>query len=695
MWEEIQKELARSAGAVVTMVVTRIPQVVRDRNTAPSSVAEASVERHLSYVANWSARDQFFGMSSARDVDVSTTPLAYTEMPRKFRGTRDVDRTLDEQAILAERTHHLILGDPGAGKTTTVKRLCRRVLTNPPQASTDDWQLPLLLVLRELPNSFSLSEKLMEILGIPGLTFDNSMRPQEGLKPLDGETERQYRARRDKEKALHDEWLEAESAERRGRAEALYAALDRTGAIVFLDGLDEMPEAQRLELEKELVGIAQKLSSAKFVASCRSGAYTRTLESFDILEIAPLDRQQAEDIIVHYVSDPRAFWIEMERCQLTELADRPLFLTQLAVLFDNSGSLPERPTVVYERIVDLLLRRWDLDHRVIRKSGYAQFAVEDKRDFLAQVSHYLTCRIRTKRFSEEQMLEAFADARGRFSLPRDQGPEVVAEIETHTGLIVQSGYGAYEFSHLVLQEYLCAEYLIRDPLRHRLPTYIRDYPEPVAVAVALSSDPTRYLADILLEHSATTPAVSLANLLNRIAIERPRLEESPVLGIALVKLLESYTSQLARPLERFLALPFMGETLSLGLRYYRLHDTGTLTVRMKLVTEVLQSVGVARPPVEIVLERFAVAALDSWGYWPGGMNAERTTKVPADIEEALLSRLPSVRSAVIEDICALIDHGPPSLVQAARDALARLATDDDQRVRDLAESALVERSIGY
>ena len=63
-----------------------------------------------------------------------------------------------------------------------------------------------------------------------------------------------------------------------------------------------------------------------------------------------------------------------------------------------------------------------------------------------------------------------------------------------TGLLVNSGYKHFEFSHRVLQEDLCAYYLVRDPSRLLLPEYLANDPEPVGLAIALSSNPTSVLA---------------------------------------------------------------------------------------------------------------------------------------------------------------------------------------------------------
>ena len=40
---------------------------------------------------------------------------------------------------------------------------------------------------------------------------------------------------------------------------------------------------------------------------------------------------------------------------------------------------------------------------------------------------------------------------------------VIAELESHTGLFIQSGFDQFEFAHKSLQEFLTAEYLVKLP----------------------------------------------------------------------------------------------------------------------------------------------------------------------------------------------------------------------------------------
>ncbi|MDB5709380.1 MAG: hypothetical protein JWL96_1450 [Sphingomonas bacterium] len=77
---------------------------------------------------------------------------------------------------------------------------------------------------------------------------------------------------------------------------------------------------------------------------------------------------------------------------------------------------------------------------------------------------------------------------------------VLRELETHTGIIVAAGFGRFEFAHLSAQEFLCASFISRSPIPDLLKSYLTEYPAPVAVACALSSQPDLFLHQMLKRH---------------------------------------------------------------------------------------------------------------------------------------------------------------------------------------------------
>src|SRR5205807_130648 len=72
----------------------------------------------------------------------------------------------------------------------------------------------------------------------------------------------------------------------------LASILDSTGALVVLDGLDEVTPELRAVTERAIISLASKLRTVAIIVTCRSGDYVRPLDGFDSLEIAPLTDEQ-------------------------------------------------------------------------------------------------------------------------------------------------------------------------------------------------------------------------------------------------------------------------------------------------------------------------------------------------------------------------------------------------------------------
>jgi len=110
------------------------------KKTGKKEDVSINLSRHLQEVVNWSNKVQFYGMSSGEDTDSATISLTFDTIPRKFRGKTKPTEKLAERSLLSLDENILILGDPGSGKTTTLMRLARHILSNEAADTRDTWQ---------------------------------------------------------------------------------------------------------------------------------------------------------------------------------------------------------------------------------------------------------------------------------------------------------------------------------------------------------------------------------------------------------------------------------------------------------------------------------------------------------------------------------------------------------------------------
>lgn len=593
-WSDLVSSLASEG-------IRRILDLLEQRNlTSTQSKAEISLRlpQHLAHTAAWATEVQFFGMSEPERTEEDTIPLRLASSPRRFRGHTGPSLEYPETDLLRPGTHHLLLGDPGSGKTTTLKRLTLHLLTREGH-SEDPWSYPLVLRFRDIDPRLNIYEALAQQLGIRydhQILKTHSTPPPPPQRPTKHNEKISDRLRRridhDIRRREVDEATVAVVGDQYLR-DVISTLLNETQAILILDGLDELPLSSRERFESSLQELSLALDSSKVLISCRSGDYSRNLQGFSVVELCPLDYAQTRNLASKWIADPGAFLEALEQNPFSDLANRPLLLCQLMVYYKNVGYLPDRAASVYQTVIRLLLEDWDRRRGIRRGSRYADFQPDDKLEFLASVAYGLTYRIRTKRFDRADMRAVYLEIHPHFGLPESEMDEVVAELETHTGILVESGPQHYEFSHLSLQEYLCAHHLVREPFSDRLEEYFLDYPAPLAVAVSLAANPSMWFAALILRRSrGRGPSVAaVRSFLTRLQQENPRFAVSAYLGFAVIELIAQTDIEAEGAVMNFLDGRHVAESVALALGFYEIEDeyTDPMFRRLKIRADLVQS----------------------------------------------------------------------------------------------------------
>lgn len=365
-------------------------------------------------------------MSSAKTTDLSV-PLALGQ-PRQFRGNRSSLSTFTEKQLLSSPDPVLILGGPGCGKTTTVKRLARRLLTQKNSGSEIDYQFPLVIRLREMKPNASLHLELIKTVGLTNL-----------VKPAETAESKEKWAKYQKNHGQSEPTKEMEDRLAGLEPEtAIQKILNESHLLLLIDGLDELDSTHRASIHVELEALARALPNCKVIATCRAGDYNEHLDGFDILELSPLTSEQISQVATRWLKKSAPdFLASLEGVPYRDMAQRPLLLAQLINLFDDDGYLPHQPSDVYKRMLDLLLEQWNKQRGIRRISKYSKFSVDRKTKFLAALAYQLTFRLRTKTFSEEILVEAYEKIHRQLNLPSNEAREVARELESHTGIIVR------------------------------------------------------------------------------------------------------------------------------------------------------------------------------------------------------------------------------------------------------------------
>jgi len=497
----------------------------------------------------WASTIHVQGMTEPTNTEVSTIELRFASVARRFRGSSPTRESFDESYLLRSDKSFLVLGDPGSGKTTTLKRLTLATFNQAEGSqSPKGHSFPILIVCREI--DWTLTDLGTEVLS------------RLGLDPI--LTER----------LLADHLIHGKSnmdpAQLRDRIDKLVLDLagliiDDVGGLVIVDGIDEVPGREtRIHLTNAIARLRRLCGRAQIVCSSRSGDQVH-IEGLSIADLLPLTPTQVSGVLSRRDIDEVAFRKAIAETGMKDLTDRPLFLNHLITVFQNTGKLPERPVDLSGQLIRLLLHEWDEQRRIMRPTDYAMFDNEVKRDFLAEIAFRLTLQRRIV-FSERDLLDSYRVIAPAFGLPENQGIKVIREIESHVGIIAEVSDG-FQFSHLTLQEYLTAECMVRQGMTDEVAEYLEEYPEVIAVAIALSTRPSLWLTKCLRRARAQLGADWNADPFgNRLGLERPRFVVEVQLGEQLLSLL--VLARNARNWEKLAAMSAIRESLAMTERTF-------------------------------------------------------------------------------------------------------------------------------
>jgi predicted NACHT family NTPase len=240
-------------------------------------------------------------------------------------------------------------------------------------------------------------------------------------------------------------------------------------ALVLLDGLDEVLAVHTDRTIREMRDWVDRFSKNHVLATCRIAAKEYTFERFTEVEVADFSEGQIREFVAnwftHHQDLPK---IErfLDRLKnekpILELASNPLLLTLLCLVFGESGDFSANRAKLYEEGVDLLLKKWDGKRNIQRDQIYKNLSINRKEDLLSQLAlatFQEGAYFFDQRVAEDQIMayiHNLPDAKDDPEALRLDSEAILRSIVAQHGLLTERARGVYSFSHLTFHEYFAA-----------------------------------------------------------------------------------------------------------------------------------------------------------------------------------------------------------------------------------------------
>lgn len=341
------------------------------------------------------------------------------------------------------------------------------------------------------------AEQYLMVLGGPGIGKSTFLRKigLEALKPGQDETKQIHRncipvlieLKEFRDETINLKQKIAMEFETCGFPEALAfteASLAQGKLLVLLDGLDEVPTRNLNTVIKHIEDFVDAHDQNAFVASCRIAAYHSSqgtfFNRFTDVTLAEFDDEQIEQFIRRWFRsrlDQEAgtadrYWELLQKDEhkaTKELAQTPLLLTFLCLVYDREQTLPAQRSTLYGKALNILLSEWAAQKRLEQDPIYEGFHPDLEKLLLAEIAY--------ESFKDDQLFFLKDDLTRRISefladtldAPKHlDGAAVLQAIEKQQGILVERATGVYSFSHLTLQEYLTAFHIVEGRLEAEL-----------------------------------------------------------------------------------------------------------------------------------------------------------------------------------------------------------------------------------
>lgn len=369
--------------------------------------------------------------------------------------------SVDALEITSQTDKILLLGKPGAGKTTFLQYVAQQCIEGLYQPD----HIPVFVTLRHHFSANRAHSKTANELLVNLFSYLQGLFQESGIDVV-----------------------------------TLKSLLEKGKFLLLLDGLDEISSNHMSQVVSEIQGFTQTYPDNNFIIATRLTSDSPYLPGFYSVEVDDFSPTQIQTFAQKWFSanlpDESAAELKTkqflealdasENQPLKELMGTPILLSLLCSVFLARSSFPQKRAKLYQAGLDILLQKWDRARGIQREQSRYQFSIGEKLSLLGEIAattfkegHYF--------FEKAELLEIISNYTQALAIntsdPGTEGTSLEAQyleseallqaIQLQHGLIVERAKGIYSFSHLTFQEYLTARNLLYQVSPEQLPKNIQ------------------------------------------------------------------------------------------------------------------------------------------------------------------------------------------------------------------------------
>ncbi len=333
----------------------------------------------------------------------------------------------DGLAVVNEKQYLMVLGGPGVGKSTFLRKIGLEALKGK-KGEYEHERIPVFIEIKRINSKDIILKDLLihefDICGFP-----------------------------DAESSLNN-------------------LLESGQLLILFDGLDEVPSKIVSHAIDAIENFCDKYHKNHFIISCRTAAYMNNFRRFTDVAMAEFDSLQIKQFIYNWFQSEEDKKLETwQKCWqilheptnagAKEFANTPLLLTMLCLVYDHSQHFPNNRSALYRKALRILLEEWAAEKRIMREEIYKGLRTELQEMLLSEIA-YTGYQVDQLFFSEDEILDKIRYfLESNLNAPKHIDCKgILQAIAIQQGVLVERAEDVFSFCHLTLQEYLTAQYII-------------------------------------------------------------------------------------------------------------------------------------------------------------------------------------------------------------------------------------------